>query len=102
MEKTFWALVCQMCGNYSKTKSEIRKHYQKVHITFFILNRISWDLKLLLEQGKPTSVDSSSDKPKALIRNISSQPFTNTFLLGPSDNLNKSLDQFTLEIDFYR
>ncbi len=29
VEKTFRALVCQMCGNYSKTKSEIMKHYQK-------------------------------------------------------------------------
>ena len=29
-----WALVCPMCGNYSKKKSEIMKHYQKEHITF--------------------------------------------------------------------
>ena len=28
-------MVCQMCGNYSKTKSEIMKHYQKYHIIFF-------------------------------------------------------------------
>ena len=33
-----------------------------------------WDFKLLLEQAKPTSVDSSSDKPKAPIRNFGSQP----------------------------
>ena len=67
-------MVCQMCGNSSKTKSEIMKHYQKDHIIFFIQNRRSWDFKPLLEKAKPTSVDSSSDKPKALIRNVASQP----------------------------
>ena len=41
---------------------------------FFILNRRSWDFKPFVEKAKPTSVDSSSDKPKALIRNIASQP----------------------------
>ena len=35
VDKTFSALVCPMCGNYSKTKSEIMKHYQKGHIFFF-------------------------------------------------------------------
>ena len=64
-----------MCGNYSKTKSETMKHCQKDHIFFFvILNHRSWDFKPLLEKAKPTSVDSSSDKPKALIRNIAFQP----------------------------
>ena len=29
MEQTFRALVCQMFGNFSQTKSEIMKHYQK-------------------------------------------------------------------------
>ena len=29
VEKTFNALVCQMCRKYTKTKSEIMKHYQK-------------------------------------------------------------------------
>ena len=77
VEKTFRALACQMCGTYSKTKSEIMKHYQKDHIIFFILNRRSWDLKQLWEKAKPTSGDSSSDKPKALIIDIASQP------LGP-------------------
>ena len=67
-------MVCQMCGNYSKTKSEIMKHYQKDHIIFFIPNRRSWYFKPLLEKAKPTSVDSSSDKPKAPIRNVGSQP----------------------------
>ena len=33
--KTFRALVCQMCGNYTKTKSQIIKHYQKDHNFFF-------------------------------------------------------------------
>ena len=28
----------------------------------------------MLEKAKPTSVDSYSDKPKALIRNVGSQP----------------------------
>ena len=99
------------------------KHYQKDHVTFFILNLIqggplflpppkktesqawgeekkqsprtppmsgtqfflgvariavhpvSWDFKPLLEKAKPTLVDSSSNKPKALIRNVASQPF---------------------------
>ena len=75
MEKTFRALVCQMCGNYSKTKNEIVKYYQKGHIIFFILKRRSWDFKPMLEKTKPTRVDSSSDKPKALIRKVASQPF---------------------------
>ena len=75
VKKTLRVLVCQMCGNYSKMKSEIMKHYQKVPMTFFILNRRSWDFKPLLEKGKQTSVDSFSDKTKALIRNVASQPF---------------------------
>ena len=70
-----WALLCQMCGNHSKTKSEIMKHYQKDHIFFFILNFRFWDFKPLLEKAKLPLVDSYSDKPKALIRNIASQPF---------------------------
>ena len=37
IEKTFRAFVCQMCGNYDKTKSEIMKHYQKGHIIFFLI-----------------------------------------------------------------
>ena len=74
VEKTLRALVCQMCGNFLKTKSEIMTHHQKNYI-FFILSRRSWDFKLLLEKSKPTSVDSFSDKPKALIRNAASQPF---------------------------
>ena len=28
MEKAFMAYVCQMCGNYGKTKSKIMEHYQ--------------------------------------------------------------------------
>ena len=64
-----------MCGNYFKTKSEIMKHYQKDHkIFFYILNRRSWDFQLLLEKAKSSLVDSSPDKPKALIRNVASQP----------------------------
>ena len=76
VEKTFKALVCQMYGNYSKTKYEIKKHYQKVHISFFLPNCRSWDFKPLLEQAKPILLDSSSDKLKAPIRNVGSQPFT--------------------------
>ena len=72
VENTFRALVCQMCGKYSKTKSEITKHYQK-NIYFFILNSRSWDFKPFLEKAKPTSLDGSSDKPKALTRNVASQ-----------------------------
>ena len=34
VEKTFRALVCQMCGSYSKTKSLILKLYQKDHTVF--------------------------------------------------------------------
>ena len=64
-----------MCVNCSKTKSEIMKHYQKDHISFVILNHRSWDIKSLLEKAKPKSVDSSSDKPKALLRNVAFQPF---------------------------
>ena len=64
-----------MCGNCSKSKSEIMKHYQKDHVFFFIPNCRSWDFKPLLQKAKPTSVDSSLDKPKALIRNVGSQPF---------------------------
>ena len=32
VKKAFKAMVCQMCGNYFKTKSETMKHYQKDHI----------------------------------------------------------------------
>jgi hypothetical protein len=64
-----------MCGYSSKTKSEIMKHYQKYHLIFFISHHRSWDFKPLLEKEKTTSVDSSSNKPKALIRNIGCQPF---------------------------
>ena len=46
----------------------IMKRYQKGHNYISNLNRRSWDFKPLLEKAKPTSVDSSSDKPKALIR----------------------------------
>ena len=67
-------MVCQMCGNYSKTKSEIMKHYQKDQVIFFIINCRSCDFKHVLEKAKPTLMDSSSDKPKALIRNVGSQP----------------------------
>ena len=35
VEKKFMAYVCQMCGKYTKTKSEIIKHKRKEHITFF-------------------------------------------------------------------
>ena len=73
-KKTFKAIVCQMCGNYSKTQSEIIKHHQKGHIFFFHSKLLIWDFKPLLEKAKPTSLDSSSDKPKAPIRNVGSQP----------------------------
>ena len=68
--KTFRALVYQKCGNYSKTKSNIIKDYH-----FFVLNHRLWDLKPLSEKKKPTSINSSLDKPKALIRKVNSQPF---------------------------
>ena len=68
-------MVCQMCGYYSETKSEIVKHYQKDHDIYFIPNRRSWYFKPLLEKEKPTLVDSYLDKPKALISNVGSQPF---------------------------
>ena len=75
--KTFRAMVCQMCGNYFKTKYEIMKHYKKRSYTFFFIpNPRSWDFKPLLEKAKPTLVDSSSDEPKALIQNVGSQPLT--------------------------
>ena len=63
-----------MCGNYSKTKSEIMKHYEKYHVIFFIPNHRSWDFKPFLQKAKPTSLDSSSDKPKAPIRSVGYQP----------------------------
>ena len=64
MEKTFNALACQLCGHYSKTKSEIMKHYQKGHVIFFILKHRSWDFKPLLEKAKPALMDISPDKQK--------------------------------------
>ena len=60
----------------AKMKSEIMKHHQKDHIFFFILNRRSWVFKTLLEKAKLTSMDSSSDKQKALIRNVATQPLS--------------------------
>ena len=80
VEKTFRALACHMFGNYSKKKSEIMKHYQKDHLIFFILSRRYWDFKTLLEKAKPILVHSSSDKQKALIRNVASQPFRYSIL----------------------
>ena len=70
MKKTFKATVCQMCGNYLKTKCKIMKHYQKDNIFFFISNCRFQNFKQLLKKAKPTMVDSSLDKPTALIRNI--------------------------------
>ena len=80
-------MICQMCGNNSKTKSEIMKHYQKDDIIFFIPNRRYWDFKPLLEKTKPTSVDSPSDKPKAPIRNVGSQPFKHWQIIFFLNNL---------------
>ena len=54
MKKTFKTMVCQMCGTYSKTKSEIIKHYQKDHIVFFFPNCRFLDFKPLLEKAKLT------------------------------------------------
>ena len=52
VKNTFKGMVCQMCGNYSKTKSEIMKHYEKDHMIFFVIpNHRSWDFKQLLEQA---------------------------------------------------
>ena len=57
-------MVCQMGCNYSKTKYEIMKQYQKDHNIFSLLPTLrSWDLKPLLDKAKPTFVDSSLDKP---------------------------------------
>ena len=60
MKKTLRALVCQMCGNFSRTKSEIMKHYQKDHVIFFIPNCRSWNFKTLLEKAEPILVDVGS------------------------------------------
>jgi hypothetical protein len=57
-----------MCGHYSKTKSEVMKYYKKKLIFFSIPNHRSQGSKPLLEKAKPTSVDTSLDKPKALIK----------------------------------
>ena len=70
-------MVCKMCGNYSKTKSEIIKHKAKDHVIFFIPNCRPRNFKPLLEKAKPTSVESSLDQPKAPIRNVGSQPLLN-------------------------
>ena len=43
-------------------------------IFFFILNHRPLDFKQLLEEEKTNPVDSSSDKLKALITNVASQP----------------------------
>ena len=50
------------------------KKYQKDHKKICIQNHTTWDLKPLLEKAKLPSEDSSSHKPKALIRNVASQP----------------------------
>ena len=76
VKQTFNAVVCQMCGNHSKTKYEIKRHYLKDIIIFFIPYCRSWDFKPLSEKANQTSLDSSLDKPKALNRNFGSQPFT--------------------------
>ena len=65
-----------MCGIYSKTKSDIMKHYQKEHVIFLILNSSSLDFKPLSYKSKPTPIDSFFDKPKALIGTVSSRPYT--------------------------
>ena len=74
--KTFKALVCQMSGKYANTKSEIIKHYQKEVEFFFLIQNLGfWKFKTVSEKVKPTQIDSFWDKPKALIRNVTSQPF---------------------------
>ena len=58
VEGTFKAYVCQMCGEYAKTKSEIIKHNKKTYIYLLcILNRRSWDFDPLLEKTNPTMID---------------------------------------------
>ena len=43
VEKTFNAMVCQMCVEYDKTKSEITEYYKKEQMIVFILSHIFWD-----------------------------------------------------------
>ena len=52
------------------------KHYLKEHTFFLILNGRFWDFKPLSEKEKPTIINIFLDKPKALTRNASSQPFS--------------------------
>ena len=62
-------------GYLFQDKTENHETLSKTPYNFFlILNHIYWDSKLLLEKAKPTLVDGSPDKPKALIRNVASQP----------------------------
>ena len=92
------AYVCQMCGKYAKTKSEIIKHYKKSIIFFFIINRKSLDFKTLLEKANPTLIDSLLDNPNPLIRNVSAQPFeffsfASFSVMSSSRQTNRQTDQ---------
>ena len=53
VEMTFNECVCQICGKYAKTKSEIHKYYEKYNNLFLILNCRSWDFKTFVIKGKP-------------------------------------------------
>ena len=44
VKNTFKAMLCQMCGNYSKTKSEIMKYYQTDHINFLAFQMIDLEI----------------------------------------------------------
>ena len=61
-----WYIKCVVTIPRQNLKS--RNIIKTVISFFFILNHRSLDFKQLLEKEKPTLVDSSLDKPKALIK----------------------------------
>ena len=70
VEKTF--NVCQMSGNYSKNKSEIKIHLTKKRVIFFWVYMY---VLIFLTYVRKKLIISLSDQPIALIRNVESKPF---------------------------
>ena len=75
VEKTFNAMICQICGKYTKTKSEIIKH-KKINLIFFWIWFVDFEISNLCQKSQDQhQLKVFLDEPKAPIKNVISQPF---------------------------
>ena len=72
VENAFHVLKCQMCGKYSKTKPEVMKHFET--LSNFCSELSFLRIQAFVRKAKTNTDWHFSDKAKALIRNVSSQP----------------------------